>query len=88
MPSKELLDLRALLLHRHHTEERKRPQRKALLGAVAGVCPDQANTQEKTLAIADLVREIPLARSRLLGPKTKCLAKLQEVRSPHGLLTA
>jgi len=38
-------------------EKRQRPQHSALLRADAKVCPEQANTQEKTLAMADLVRE-------------------------------
>ena len=42
-----------------NTEERKRLQRNARLGADAGVCPEQANTQEKTLAMAGLVRDCP-----------------------------
>jgi len=40
-------------------KERKRLQRNALLGADARVCPEQANTQEKTLAMAGLVRDSP-----------------------------
>src|SRR5215471_1536103 len=43
-----------------NTEERKRLPRNARLGADAGVCPEQANTQEKTLAMAGLVRDCPL----------------------------
>jgi len=42
-----------------NTEERKRLQRNARLGADAGVCPEQANTQEKTLAMAGLVTDCP-----------------------------
>ena len=42
-----------------NTEERKRLPRNARLGADAGVCPEQANTQEKTLAMAGLVRDCP-----------------------------
>lgn len=42
---------------RVNTEERQRPQRNACLRAEAGVSPEQANTQEKTLALADLVRD-------------------------------
>jgi len=45
---------------RVNTEERQRPQRNARLRANAGVCPEQANTQEKTLATADLVRDTAL----------------------------
>ena len=46
-----------------NTEECKRLQRNTLLGADAGVCPEQANTQEKTLAMADLVRESRLTQA-------------------------
>ena len=46
-----------------NTEERQRLPRNARLRADAGVCPQQANTQEKTLATADLVRDTALIRT-------------------------
>lgn len=48
---------------RVNTEERQRPKHNARLRADAGVCPQQANTQEKTLATADLVRDTAFTRT-------------------------
>ena len=48
-----------------NTEERQRLQRNARLRADAGVCPQQTNTQEKTLATADLVRDTAFINQEL-----------------------